>query len=172
MQRDSAPLSIGKATYRCAASGEALAPGASCMSAIRESAAQQLERLDFSMAAWLAGARPEGMICFWKTTMPEPDRKRGVVIDDEAVEEIFDRLEGDDRPNRVAIRWLLAMILLRKRRLKHLRVERRDADEFWLFARRGAAEGEKPVEVLRPAMDESAVQALADELGEIAAFDG
>jgi hypothetical protein len=33
-------------------------------------------------------------------------------------------------------------------------------------------EGAAPVEVLRPELDESAVQALADELGEIAAFDG
>ena len=104
--------------------------------------------------------------------MPEADRKRGIVIDDEAVEEIFERLAGDDRPNRIAIRWLLAMILLRKRRLKQLRVEHRDEKEFWLVARRGAVEGAEAVEVLRPELDESAVQALADELGEIAAFDG
>ncbi|MCE9620158.1 MAG: hypothetical protein K8R92_09645 [Planctomycetes bacterium] len=172
MNREATPLSIGKATYLCAASGEVLAAGTTCMSAIREGAEQRLERLDFSMAAWLAGARPEGMVCFWKTVMPEPDRKRGIVIDDEAVEEIFERLAGDDRPNRVAIRWLLAMILLRKRRLKHLRVEHRDKLEVWLFARRGQAEGAAPVEVQRPTLDDSAVQALADELGEIASFDG
>jgi len=172
MTREATPISIGKATYLCAASAEVLATGTPCMSAIRENATHNLERLDFSMTAWLDGARPEGMICFWKTIMPATDRKRGIVIDNEAVEEIFERLAGDDRPNRVAIRWLLAMILLRKRRLKQLRVEHRDEKEFWLFARRGAVEGAAPVDVLRPQLDESAVQALADELGEIAAFDG
>ena len=89
MNREATPLSIGKATYLCAASGEVLAAGTPCMSAIRENSTHNLERLDFSMTAWLDGARPEGMICFWKTTMPEADRKRGIVIDDEAVEEIL-----------------------------------------------------------------------------------
>jgi hypothetical protein len=103
--------------------------------------------------------------------MPEPDAKRRLVLDDEAIEEVFDRLSEDDRPNRIAVRWLLAMILLRKRRLRHLRVESADGVETWLFSRRGDVEGAPPTAVVRPALDEEAIAALGDELGAVVAFD-
>jgi hypothetical protein len=93
------------------------------------------------------------------------------VLDDEAIEEVFDRLAEDDRPNRVAVRWLLAMILLRKKRLRHLRVERVEGVETWLFSRRGDAEGAPATPVVRPALDEEAIAALGDELGAVVSFD-
>ena len=103
--------------------------------------------------------------------MPEADARRRLVLDDEAIEEVFDRLADDARPNRVAVRWLLAMILLRKKRLRHLRIEDRSGAETWLFSRRGDAEGAPPTPVVRPALDEEAIAALSDELGTVVAFD-
>ena len=70
-------------------------------------------------------------------------------------------------------RWLLGCInRCACTDLKREKQRKSNEKEFWLFARRGAVEGAEAVEVLRPELDESAVQALADELGEIAAFDG
>jgi hypothetical protein len=103
--------------------------------------------------------------------MPQPEASKRLVLDDDAIEEVFDRLADDDRPNRIAVRWLLAMILLRKKRLRHLRVEQREGVETWLFSRRGDAEGAPPTPVVRPVLDEEAIAALADELAAVVAFD-
>jgi hypothetical protein len=171
MSRDATTIPVGKPTFTCAASGEALPPGTPCITTVRDNATGGFERLEFSTAAWAAGARPEGLLCWWKTIMPEPDARKRLVLDDEAIEEVFDRLVDDDRPNRVAVRWLLAMILLRKKRLRHLRVDAKDGQETWLFARRGDAEGAPPTAVVRPQLDEEGIAALADELGAVIAFD-
>ena len=171
MSRDATSIPVGKPTFRCAASGEPLPAGTACIAAVREVAQGGFERLEYALDAWQRGARPEGLLCWWKTVMPEPDAKRRLVLDDEAIEEVFDRLAEDDRPNRVAVRWLLAMILLRKKRLRHQRIEQREGIETWLFSRRGEAEGAPPTPVVRPALDEEAIAALGDELGAVVAFD-
>jgi hypothetical protein len=141
------------------------------MTAVRETEQVGFERLEFSMQAWNDGARPDGLLCWWKTIMPEADARKRLVLDDEAIEEVFDRLADDARPNRVAVRWLLAMILLRKKRLRHLRVEDRQGVETWMFSRRGDAEGAPAIDVVRPQLDEEAIAALSDELGAVVAFD-
>ena len=171
MRPDSTSIPVGKPTFLCAASGEPLPAGTPCVTAVRETAQGGFERLEFSSAAWAAGARPEGLLCWWKTVMPQAEASRRIVLDDEAIEEVFDRLAEDDRPNRVAVRWLLAMILLRKKRLRHLRVESAEGVETWLFSRRGDAEGAPPTPVVRPALDEEAIAALGDELGAVVSFD-
>ena len=171
MSRDATTIPVGKPTFVCAASGEPLPAGTPCVTTVRENGTGGFERLEFSTAAWAAGARPEGLLCWWKTVMPEPDARKRLVLDDEAIEEVFDRLADDDRPNRIAVRWLLSMILLRKKRLRHLRVEERDGRESWLFSRRGDAEGAPPTSVVRPQLDEEAIAALADELGAVVSFD-
>jgi hypothetical protein len=171
MSRDATSIPVGKPTFRCAATGAALPAGTACMTAVRETEQGGFERLEYGMEAWNDGARPDGLLCWWKTIMPEADARKRLVLDDEAIEEVFDRLVDDARPNRVAVRWLLAMILLRKKRLRHLRVEDRQGVEHWLFSRRGDEEGAPATEVVRPQLDDEAIAALSDELGVVVAFD-
>ncbi|MFZ4698214.1 MAG: hypothetical protein ACOYMO_09440, partial [Phycisphaerales bacterium] len=154
MSRDATSIPVGKPTFRCAATGAALPAGTACMTAVRETEQGGFERLEYGMQAWNDGVRPDGLLCWWKTIMPEADARKRLVLDDEAIEEVFDRLVDDARPNRVAVRWLLAMILLRKKRLRHLRVEDRQGVEHWLFSRRGDEEGAPATEVVRPQLDE------------------
>lgn len=172
MSRDASSIPVGKPTFVCAASGEPLPAGTPCVAAVRDNGQGGFERMEFSTAAWSAGARPEGLLCWWRTTMPEPDARRRLVLDDEAIEEVFDRLAEDERPHRVAVRWLLAMIMLRKRRLRHLRIDRREGTEVWLFARRGQDEGAPPTEVIHPQLDDEAIAALSDELSAVVNLEG
>lgn len=103
--------------------------------------------------------------------MPESEARKRLVLDDEAIEEVFDRLGEDLQPNRIAVRWLLAMILLRKKRLRHLRIEDRNGVETWLFSRRGEPEGAPATAVVHPLLDDEAISALSDELAAVVAFD-
>lgn len=157
-------LSIGRFTGRCAATGAELVPGSRCVTVVVDRGDEGFERLDYSPEAWETQSRPPGVVCVWRSVAPEPEAKRGLVIDDEVLEEMVTRLAGDDRPDRVAFRWLVSLMLLRKRRLRHLRVERRDGREIWLFARRGEEEGNE-LEVVNPHLGEEDLRSLAEQLG-------
>jgi len=157
-------LSIGRTTGRCAATGAALVPGSRCVAVVVDRGDEGFERLDFAPEAWESTPRPAGVLCVWRTIVPEPEAKRGIVIDDEVLEEMVARLDGDERPERVAFRWLVALMLLRKRRLRHLGVERRGEREVWSFARRGE-ENAAPFEVVNPHLGEEDLRSLAEQLG-------
>jgi len=165
--------SLGRSTAVCAATGRALVPGEPIVATLCDAPADEAEghefvRREFAVAAWDSGLRPEHMVCFWRTTASEPDHKRRLLVDDDTLLELFDRLDGDERPQRRAYRWLLCLILLRKKLLRHVRVDRDEAGgEAWLVKRRGAAEDDAPVRVENPRIRDEDLQELAEHLGEV-----
>lgn len=164
MATQTSRLSIGRFTGRCAATGADLVPGSRGVAVVVDRGDEGFERLDFAPDAWESSARPEGVLCMWRYIVPEPEARRGLVIDDEVLEEMVTRLAGDERPDRVAFRWLVALMLLRKRRVRHLRVERRDGREIWLFVRRGEEEA-NAIEIVNPHLSEDDLRSLAEQLG-------
>ena len=124
-------------------------------------------RRDCSLDAWEAGHRPEGMVCFWRTVVPAADQKRRLLVDDDTLMELFDRLEGDDRAQRMAYRWLMCLILLRKKLLRQVRVERDGTAERWLVQKRGVDDTVPPIAVVNPMLRDEDLQELAEHLGEV-----
>ena len=172
MVRATEGFTVGRFTATCASSGRALASGEPivatlCDAPADESGSPGFVRRDFALAAWTGGARPEGMVCYWKTVAPAPDEKRRILVDDDTLLELFDRLEGDDRPQRIGYRWLLCLVLLRKRLLRHVRVDRDGDAERWLVQRRGADESVPPIAVVNPKLRDEDLQELAEHLGEV-----
>ena len=172
MVRATEGFTVGRFTATCASSGRALASGEPivatlCDAPADESVSPGFVRRDFALDAWTGGARPEGMVCYWKTVAPAPDEKRRILVDDDTLLELFDRLEGDDRPQRIGYRWLLCLVLLRKRLLRHVRVDRDGDAERWLVQRRGADESVPPIAVVNPKLRDEDLQELAEHLGEV-----
>ena len=172
MVRATEGFTVGRFTATCASSGRALAAGEPivatlCDAPAEEGGAPGFVRRDFALDAWNSGARPEAMVCFWKTVAPAPDEKRRILVDDDTLLELFDRLEGDDRPQRIGYRWLLCLVLLRKRLLRHVRVDRDGDAERWLVQRRGADESVPPIAVANPKLRDEDLQELAEHLGEV-----
>lgn len=134
-----------------------------------------LKRMDWSAAAWDGGARPDGLVCFWRGTAPAPGERRRILIDDHTLLEMVERLEGESDPRRIAYRWILALVLLRRKMLKLDRVER-SADEppveRWLLRARGAAEGAPPLSLVNPQIRDEELRELADQLGELVHGEG
>ena len=79
-------------------------------------------------------------------------KKPEIVIDDAVLVDLFERLAGDERPQRIAFRYILALVLLRKRKLQLVGREQQEEGEIWLLRFRGT-EGE-PLEVHNPGIDE------------------
>ena len=179
MSRLSIGYDIGRFTGACASSGEPLPPGTPCVAALCEAPDQPgFVRRDFSIAAWQSGQRPPGLFSFWRTVAPSPDAPRKLLIDDQSLLDIFLRLEQDQRPERQAFRFVLALILLRRRMLRSVgREQVRVADpspggtdvsrEVWLLQPRGAIEGAPPLRVVDPRLTEADLATIAEQLGEV-----
>ncbi len=120
---------IARTTGRCAATDRILEEGEPYFTALFEME-DHLERRDFSVEAW--DGPPEGCFCFWKTRIPVRDQKRQpLVINQELLTQIFLQLEETESEPRQRFRFILALLLMRKRVLKLEKTEREDGAEFW-----------------------------------------
>lgn len=71
----------------------------------------------------------------WWRTRHQADRKRGLQLDLESIESLFMTLEGRPEQHVRELRFLLALLLLRKRRLKVVQVRRVDGEEAFSLRR-------------------------------------
>jgi hypothetical protein len=170
MSRISTSWDIGRFTGQCAVTGDRLEPGTASIVALVEredEPSAPLCRMDFSEAGWNSGARPKGVIAFWKAIVPEPGEKKRGFVDDQTLLDLFERLGGDDRPHRVRFRFVLMLLLVRKRLLRVVGTASEGGVETWQVLPKGAAEGELPTGVVNPKLDEAAMKEVTDQLGEV-----
>ncbi len=164
----SASYEIARASGRCAATGQPIEPGAPYMATLCERESEEgFDRLDFSLGAWERGDRPARLFSAWRATMPEPSRKTKPLVDDEVLLNLFQRLADDEQPMRIAYRFVIALILLRKRLLKHDSTQRQGERVVWLMRLRGDEPGTPPLEVIDPRLSTDQVREVSDQLGEI-----
>jgi hypothetical protein len=102
-------------TRRCALTGRELRPGECFYTALLEEGERFLRR-DYSAEAWQGP--PAGAIGFWSGRVPPPDQARRPRIDDDLLMDCFMRLEGQDDPSRVSFRYVIALLLLRRKWFK------------------------------------------------------
>jgi len=158
---------IARSTGVCAATGQPLTPGSACVAALFELVDDEgFERRDYSVEAW-ESARPEGVFSFWRTVVPDPDVKQRVLVDDAVLMDLFEQLADDTRRKRVAYRFILCLILLRKKLLRYAGRRGEGADERWLMKPRGADPDRPPIEVLNPQLTDDDVRELTDQLTEV-----
>ena len=158
--------SVSKPTGVCFATGETLKPSTPAIAVLLERESDDgFERLDFSLEGWEQGDKPEQLFSHWQYTVPDSSKKPEIVIDDAVLVDLFERLAGDERPKRIAFRYILALALLRKRKLQLLGRESHDEGEVWLLRFKGT-DGE-PMKVHNPGIEENEIQDLSDQLGEI-----
>ena len=124
-------------------------------------------RLDFSMEAWERGERPDRLFSSWRAIMREPGGKARTFVDDEVLLNLFHRLADDQQPQRVAYRFVIALILLRKRLLKHDSTKRQGETSVWMMRLKGDPVDAPMLEVVDPNLSEDQVREVSDQLGEI-----
>jgi len=166
---------IGRPVGECAATGREIAPGATFVATLCESDEERedgstrtfFHRLDFSIDAWESGSRPERLVFYWRTAMPQPNERRDPFVDDEILMNLFERLEGDDDPQRLAYRFVLGLILMRKKRLRSVRTEVKENRSIWFMRRKGDPPEAPPIEMIDPKLADERVREVADQLGEV-----
>jgi hypothetical protein len=111
-------------------------------------------------------AASAGQLIFWRTRHAH-DKKARFAVDFEAIEELFLSLEGRREGRLQELRYLLSLLLLRKKRLKLVGV-RRNPDGETLCVRRPRRAEEHEVQVFE--LDTERALALKAELAKV--FEG
>jgi hypothetical protein len=201
---------IGRAGPLCAACGRRLDAGQTCWAALVEGRppaegpapdaasaappapsvgppASRYARIDFCEPCWHAGRRPTDsgggtLFCFWKTSPPVPQQKKRLLVDDSVLVDLFARLEDRTAAADVHFRFVLALILMRKRLLRYESTEPAAtpalplsaappaapgaAPEVWIMTPRGGA---APVKVTNPQLTPEQIADVSLQLTQILA---
>ena len=151
------PLSL-----HCTQTGRELKPGEAYFSVLTETP-QGFARLDYAAEAW--HGPPEGSIGFWRAKVPaETGGKRRQMVDDSVIMEFFERLDGAEDATKQNFRYILALLLLRKKILKLAGVTHEGDRETLVL--RGAAGGAEH-RVLNPGLTEPQLEAVQAEVQKI-----
>lgn len=162
---------ITKSDGRCPACGKELLPEEEIV-ALAYNGEEELFRRDYHRACWDAlnsaensPARDPEVLGVWRTRVPRPEEKKKLLVDDSLIAGFFERLDGTNDPAKICFRYVLALILLRKKILVYEGMERRDdGTEVWKMRFKG---DEAIHEVVDPHMDEDKIAQVSASLSEI-----
>jgi len=152
---------IDKSLGQCYGTGEKIEAGQEYFAALVETEGG-LARRDFCIDYWQK-VQP-AVFCYWKTRLPEPGQKKQLFVDDEMLMTFFERLEKETEEEKRNFRFVLALILMRKRLLKYDSSKAEADREIWRLRMVGTKDF---VEVLNPGLDEEHIEQLSSQIAQI-----
>lgn len=143
-----------------------------------------LKRQDICWQVWQKNQRPENLFCFWKTAAPRPNQKKQLFVDNDVLMNLFLRLADADQPQRAAFRFVLGLVLMRKKCLRYNGTTRRPVsgppdesqyEDWWqVTAKLDLSKGplgrwneDEQLEMLDPHLDEQQIQQVTEQLSEV-----
>ena len=156
---------VSKPLGQCSGTGKKIEYGEEYFAALVETP-EGLHRRDFCDDYWQQ-QKPD-VFCYWKTKLPDPGQKRQIFVDDEMLMAFFDRLEKETEQEKINFRFVLMLVLMRKRRLKYDSSKIEDGKEIW----RLRVVGENQfIDVMNPHLDQQQIEQLSSQIGEILQVD-
>ncbi len=167
----------GRRGESCAACGRAFAAGESVVSSLHETesppdadaagdgapAFARRDACDACAADVTAAAESAAAYSWWRWTVPAPEQKRAA-FDLGVAREFLVRLLREDEPARAPLRYLLALLLLRKR---VVRVDEQFRDERGEVLSLRIPPDETVWEIVAVELDEAATESLREQLGQL-----
>ncbi len=153
-------------TRVCAATGRGLGAGERYYAALLDDAGKFV-RKDYAADAW-AGP-PAGAVAYWAGRVPASDRPRKPTFNEELLLDCFHHLAGSVEPGRVNFRFVVALLLMRRRRLKFEDVRQAEGGGHVLVVR-DAKSGARH-EVADPRLSEDEVAAVQAEVFRVLGWD-
>jgi hypothetical protein len=119
---------IARTTGKCYVTGKAFEPGQYFYTVLLDHE-DGFERRDYAEESW--EGMPEGGFCHWRGRVPEADTEQTFTVDLELLQHLFVRLEDESSQRKQEFRFVLALLLMRKRllRLEEELVE--DGQRYW-----------------------------------------
>jgi hypothetical protein len=147
---------------KCAVSGREIVPGEKFVAAVRETTTG-LERLDISLENWEGFDRGD-LLGFWQTTMPHGEEKKKLFVDDEVLCTLFERLSEATEPAKVNFRFVLGLILMRKRLIIYEGGRNEGGRDLWVVRMKGK---EQTLDLIDPKLGEQEMTEVSGQLGQI-----
>jgi hypothetical protein len=153
-----AEYDIAAPSRACTATGRELAAGEPFVAVLLDEAGKFV-RKDYAAAAW--PGPPDRYVAFWTGKVPPADRPRKPTFNDDLLVEWFQHLAGNPDPARQNIRYVVALLLMRRKRLKFEDVRRQNGADVLVLrdARSGARH-----EIADPRLSEAEIVAVQDEV--------
>jgi len=155
---------VDKPLGQCYGTGRKIEPGEEYFGALIE-IEEGLQRRDYCADYW--ESEKPNVFCYWKSKLLRPDEKKKIFVDDNMLMAFFERLENETEQEKVNFRFVLALILMRKRLLKYDETRDEDDKEIWRLRIVGDKSTDNRVEVINPHLDEEQVQQLSSQIGQI-----
>lgn len=152
---------IDKPLGHCYGTGRKIEYGEEYFGALVETE-QGLQRRDFCADYWQS--QKPAVFCYWKTKLPHPGQKKTRFVDDDMLMAFFERLTEETEQEKINFRFVLTLILMRKRRLKYDSSQVQDGKEIWRLRITGDKE---VVEVINPHLDEEQIEQLSSQMSQI-----
>lgn len=197
-QFNSSAYDIQRPTGQCAVTGKVLEPLELYVATLVENPeTDDLVRVDVSAEAWEAGDRPERVFSYWKAVVPEPTEKKKMFVDDGVLMNLIHRLADAEQPQRIAFRFVLTLIMMRKKLVRYDTTEYRDSappakseaeaqsdaqdspepakEEWWILTEKvdlakgpmGKWNESSQIQVMNPQLDDEGIAQVTDQLNEI-----
>jgi len=158
---------FNKTGHQCAHCSSPFAPDAVFFSVLFKDN-EGMRRADYCDTCF-QNHRPADVFYFWKTTLARHNqgpKKARPALDMEYVLEFFKRLEGDSSSQRIAFRYILALMLSRKKMLTVAEKKKDDQNRVVQHYREKIAGAETVIHaVVEPDLSEDEIQGLSAELG-------
>ena len=153
---------IGRSAAACGKCATVLTPGTKIAAVLRETPTG-FERIDVCLDCWPKKDRT-GLLAFWLTTVHQPEAKKKVFVDDEVLAELFTRLQDVAEPAKQNFRFVLGLILMRKRILSYESSRAVEGSDVWTVKLRGR---DDRFDLLNPHLTEPQVAEVSQQLGTI-----
>lgn len=143
---------------RCSATQRELQPGEKVFSALLLHQGKFV-RQDFSAEGWQGP--PAGAFGFWVGKVAAAESKRRPPINDELLNDFFLQLEGQNESARLNLRYVIALLLMRRRRFRFEETAKENDREVLVVrcVRTGAT-----YRVLNPGLAEDELETVQDEV--------
>jgi len=148
-------------TGRCTVTGRFFDEGEEFITALFEDG-ESFRREDYSLSAW--EGPPDACYCHFKSRAPVKEKKRRLLVDDDVLTNFFRRLADETIPVRVQFRFVLALILMRKRLLRYESSEVVDGVEVWSMT---AVRDQSKHRVTNPHLTDDQTDGVSRELSAI-----
>ncbi len=160
---------ITKPNGLCCACEQQLQPDQEFAATVRQ-IEDGFARQDFCLNCWADELADEpDVIGVWRSRIPLPKEKKKLLVDDGVLVNFFQRLADTDQPAKLSFRYVLALILMRKKLLKYDGMDRDEAgQDVWKMRLRGSDEVH---EVIDPHMDDDQILQVSQDLGQIMEID-
>ncbi len=152
---------IDRTAGRCVRTGRQFEEGEEYYAVLFEDG-DVFRREDYSLDAWKDP--PKNAYCFFKTKMPIKAERKRLLVDDHLLFSFFQRLADETEMARLQFRFVLALILMRKRLLKYDETVHDGDSESW---RLRCTKDQSSHLVLNPQLTDDQIEGVSKQLSAI-----